>query len=249
MMRLNTLFVIWGVLFFATVAMAEESMKLIGGGAVISSSPYRGIGAKITPLPLIRYDYKDFYIKGVEAGYRFFKTEDVTLSILGSPRFMGYHSSDSDALQGMENRNNSFDAGVSGDYKLPKCGGIAMGASILTDVAGVHDGQVMTLSLSKKFSIKHFKLTPSLGARLQTSSLVDYYYGVRASEVAADRPEYKPGTAVNYFGDMMFNFGIHPKWIVITKVGVEFLDHEITRSPIVNKDYLVTGIIGVTRRF
>ena len=241
--------IILGVLFYAGVAAAEESMKLIGAGAVISSSPYRGVGNKTTPLPLIRWDYKNFYIRGVEFGYSFFKTEDVTLNILASPRFMGYHSSESDALQGMANRENSFDVGVSGRYKLPGWGGPEVGVKILTDVGGVCNGQVATLFLTKKFSGHYFELTPSLGARVQTSSMVNYYYGVRPSEVAADRPEYKPGTAVNYFGDVMFNVGIHPNWIVISKVGVEFLDREITKSPIVNKDYLVMGVIGVTRRF
>ncbi len=241
--------VILGLVFFVRVAAAEESMKLIGVGAVISDSPYKGVGTKTTPLPLIRWDYKNFYIKGVEVGYKFYETEDVALSVLASPRFMGYHSSESDALRGMENRENSFDAGVSGHYKLSGWGGPAVGVKIVTDVGGVCNGQVVTLSLSKKFSGKYFELTPSVGARLQTASMVDYYYGVRASEAAVDRPEYKPGMAVNYFGDVMFNFAIHPKWIVVTKVGVEFLDREITKSPIVNKDYLVMGVVGLTRRF
>ena len=46
--------VILGLVFFVRVAAAEESMKLIGVGAVISDSPYKGVGTKTTPLPLIR---------------------------------------------------------------------------------------------------------------------------------------------------------------------------------------------------
>ena len=47
----------------------------------------------------------------------------------------------------------------------------------------------------------------------------------------------------------MFNFGIHKNWIVMTRVGVEFPGSGIRKSPIVGQDVLVTGLVGVARRF
>ena len=79
--------------------------------------------------------------------------------------------------------------------------------------------------------------------------MVNYYYGVEASEARAGRPEYEPGQAVNYFGKVLFNFGISQNWIVVTMASVEFLDSSIQKSPIVDKDHLLTGAIGLTRRF
>lgn len=248
-MRPKSLLIALVLVFSSAHAWSAESLRLVGGGAIIAASPYRGVGVKTTALPLIRWDYKNFYIKGAELGYSFYKTEDVTVGIFGSPRFMGYHSGDSGALTGMDDRENSFDMGLAADYKFSGWGRPTIGVRIVSDAGGVSEGQAATLSFSKKFSSKYFEVTPSLGARLQSASMVDYYYGVTAREAAADRPEYEPGAAVNYFTDVMFNFGIHPRWIVITKVGVEFLDREITRSPIVGRDYLVTGIVGLTRRF
>jgi MipA family protein len=149
----------------------------------------------------------------------------------------------------MEDRRMSFDAGLKAELKLPLGEDVMLWARVVTDAASRHDGQEAELSVSKKFRSKYFRLTPSVGARFQSSRLVDYYYGVRASEVRAGRPEYEPGQAVNYFGEVLFSFGISQNWIVVTKAGVEFLDSEIRKSPIVDKDYLLTGIVGLTRRF
>lgn len=230
-------------------AVAGEPMRLAGVGTVMASSPYRGVDSKARVLPFVRWTHKNFYIKGVEFGCNLYKTEEARLSAMVLPRFMGYHSSDSEALRGMDNRRNSVDAGLAWSHKIPGIDGGSADVRLVADIGGVHDGQEATVSIAKKIPGTYCELTPSLGARMQTRRMTNYYYGIRDGEAMAGRAAYRPGTAVNYFGDVMFNFGIHPKWIVITKVGVEFLDREITKSPIVNKDFLVTGVIGLTRKF
>jgi hypothetical protein len=37
-----------------------DDFKLLGVGAVISASPYRGVGRKIQPVPVAVWDYKEF---------------------------------------------------------------------------------------------------------------------------------------------------------------------------------------------
>ena len=238
-----------GIMAAPITANAEEVFKVLGIGAISHTSPYRGVGTKTLAIPIMAWHYKDFYVKGVEAGYHFYKNEELTLSILGAPRFMGYSSQDSTALDGMEDRRMSIDAGLKADFKLPLGEDAVLGVKVVTDAASRHDGQEAELSVSKKFRSKYFRLTPSLGARFQSNRMVDYYYGVKASEARVSRPEYEPGQAVNYFGEVLFNFGISQDWIVITKAGVEFLDSEIQKSPIVDKNYLLTGVVGLTRRF
>jgi outer membrane protein len=230
-------------------AATGDDFKLLGVGAVISASPYRGVGRKIQPVPVAVWDYKKFYIKGVESGYRFYSGDMVTMSVMAAPRFMGYHSSDSDALAGMDNRKMSMDAGLRADVVLPIGEDVALSLKLVNDVLSIHDGCEASLALSKKFGSKFFQLTPSAGVRLQSSRMVDYYYGVIPAEATAYRQAYDPGHAINYFGDAMFSFGINKNWIVMTMLGVEFLDSGIRKSPIVGRDVLVSGVVGVTRRF
>jgi outer membrane protein len=250
-MKLRIVFTFfWVVLAVASANVATgEDFKLLGVGAVISTSPYRGVGQTVQPVPVVVWNYKNFYIKGVEVGYHFYSNDTITASIMTAPRFMGYHSSDSDTLSGMDNRTMSLDAGVRADISLPIGEDVRLSVKLVNDVLFRYDGREAGLALSKQFKSKYFQLTPSVGARLQSSQMVDYYYGVTSAEATANRPAYDPGHAINYFGDVMFNFGIHKNWIVMTKLGVEFLDSEIRKSPIVGRDVLVTGVVGVTRRF
>jgi outer membrane protein len=243
---------VFTVVFLAAVAgnagADEKELALIGAGGIISTSPYRGVDHQTMLIPILRWDYKDFYVNGIEAGYRFFKADPVRLSVLVAPRFMGYHSSDSDALAGMEDRDRSLDAGIRADIALP-WEGVSLGAKVSNDVLSRNDGREMELSLSWRMAGRIWRLIPSAGVRVQSSRMVDYYYGIRSDEVRSDRPAYDPGTAVNYFAHTIFSFGISQNWSVVTRVGVEVLSPQVTKSPIVNKDYLMTGLIGLARRF
>jgi outer membrane protein len=239
----------FGILTMPISANAEEDLKLLGMGVITSTSPYRGVGIKTFAIPIMSWDYKSFYVKGVEVGYRFFENETLTLSIIGAPRFMGYSSDDSTDLNGMADRRMSVDVGLKAGFKLPLGENVVLGVKVLTDAASRHDGQDAEISVSKLFRSEYFRFTPSVGARYQSSRMVDYYYGVEANEVRAGRPEYEPGQAMNYFGKVLFSFGVSRNWIVVTMASVEFLGSDIKKSPIVDEDHLLTGVVGLTRRF
>jgi outer membrane protein len=141
-----------------------------------------------------------------------------------------------------------MDAGVKAEVPLP-WRGTSLSAKIVNDALSRHDGQVAEMSLSKELAGSIWRLMPSAGARIQSGRMTNYYYGVRPDEARADRSEYGPGATVNYFADAMFIFGAPKGWIVITRGGVEFLADEIHKSPIVKKDVLFNGVVGLARKF
>ncbi len=230
-------------------ASAEEDFKLLGGGVVVSTSPYRDVHNDVQVVPIAVWDYKNFYIKGIEAGYHFYSKGDLQLSVFGAPRFMGYHSSDSEALQGMDNRKASADVGLGLKYAIPFDKEVSVNASVTTDAGSRSDGEQAELSVSRDFESKYFRLTPTVGVNFESSKMVAYYYGVRPSEAVTGRPEYEPGYAVNYFGNVVLDFGISKNWIVVTMAGVDFLGSAIMKSPIVDRDEIFTGFVGLARRF
>lgn len=225
---------------------SDDSFRLIGVGMTMSQSPYHGVDIETRAVPVIVWDHEKFFIKGVKAGYTVLESGDFKLNAVASPRFMGYHSSDSAALAGMEDREMSFDAGLEAKYSFNK---IDLSAQLVNDVLSRHDGREGELAVSRKFASRIWQWTPAAGLRVQSSELTDYYFGVEDSEVISGRPAYSPGTAVNYFANSMFNFGIHKNWIVLTQVGIEFLDNDTANSPIVERDIVVGGVLGLTRRF
>jgi outer membrane protein len=229
-------------------ASGKEVLNLAGVGAIISTSPYDGVKTKTMALPFFSGEYKDFYIQGIEAGYRFFKNEDWTLSAVISPRFMGYSSEDSAALRGMEDRKRSLDAGFKADYALP-WNGLVVGGKVLADTLSRSDGIAYELSLRRPVQGSIFRLVPSVGMRYQTRSMVDYYYGVRDGEALAGRSVYAPHGEVNPFVDVIFSCGISKDLVIVMMLGIESLGSEIRKSPIVDESYVLSAGAGLTYRF
>ena len=232
----------------AFAASGDEVLNLAGAGVIMAQSPYDGAKTKTTAMPFLLGEYKNFYIQGVEVGYHFFKNDNWTLSTVVSPRFMGYSSEDSSVLNGMEDRQRSLDAGLKADYKLP-WHRVVLTGKVLADTLSRSNGMDYELAFYRAVKGEIFLLVPSAGVRYQSKSLVDYYYGVRESEARFDRPAYAPDGSVNPFAQVMFTSGISKKIIVVTRLGIESLGREIRKSPIVDKSYLLTGVVGLTYRF
>jgi outer membrane protein len=229
-------------------ASGQEVLNLAGVGAVVSTSPYDGVKNRAMALPFLSGEYKDFYLQGVEAGYRFYKKDAWTWSAIVTPRFMGYKSDDSVALNGMEDRQRSMDAGLKVDYVLPWYQ-LTLSGKVLTDVLSRSHGTAYGLFVHRAVKGDIFRLLLSAGVRYQDKSLVDYYYGVRNNEVRADRPAYAPRGDVDPFADAVFTFGISKRLIVVTMLGVEFLGSETRKSPIVDENYVLSAAAGLTYRF
>ncbi|MBF0620019.1 MAG: MipA/OmpV family protein [Candidatus Omnitrophica bacterium] len=226
----------------------ESSPKLLGIGAVVMTRPYVGVGATTMPIPLVAWDYKGFYIRGIEAGYTFYDHGGLKLSAVTSPRMMGYSSEDSSALNGMEDRRKSLDAGVRLEQELP-VKGLSFNAKILNDTLSRYDGREGEVSLEQFLKGEYFRLRLSGGIKIQSSQLADYYYGVQSNEVRADRPAYMPGHAVNPFIGVMLSSGLSKEWPVILRAGIDFLDPAIHKSPIVEDSYTLSAMLGVAKRF
>jgi outer membrane protein len=227
----------------------EESFRLIGAGALVSQSPYRGVDNKVSPLFSVVWDKGPFYVRGIEAGYKFYNEAPLTAKVIIAPRLMGYRASYSDALSGMDDRLWSVDGGIGVDWALPYGKDMTLSFKAVNDLLSRHDGRAGEATLSKKFKHRYLEVIPSLGVRVLSSELTDYYYGVEPSETRADRSAYHPGHAVNYVGGIMLNSGFSRDWIVITRFGVEALDAKIRKSPLVDENLLLSAMLGLTRRF
>ncbi len=238
----------FGVLI-SSVALAEDRPTVLGAGVAVITSPYKGADGRTMALPFLSCEYKGFYLLGIEAGYRFHDKDGIVLSVFGQPRFMGYHSSDSDALAGMEDRRESFDLGLKAEYALPFSTGWAVEGKIIQDALSRYDGREAAVMLRKVFTQEHFRLTLSGGVKGQSRQLTGYYYGVTAAEVRTDRPAYRPGAALNPTAGVVVMSGLSQDWPVVLRLGVDRLDTNIRKSPLAGRDYVLTAALGVTRRF
>lgn len=230
---------------FDKIGKRFDAGSLVGMGVMIAESPYKGVSTDAQVLPIFMVKKSKFFIDRTTLGYKVINTDDgYSVAIIGAPRFAGYHSSDSSDLAGMDDRERSFDGGLEAKWKTDLC---TVSAKVLTDLLSKHDGQEISLSISKSL-FKGF-LKPRLSASWLSQDYVDYYYGVKSTETTAARSAYNGQSTVNYNVGVMLALPLGKKWALIADVNYQFLGSQIEDSPIVNESSLMRYAAGLVYRF
>ena len=115
---------------------------------------------------------------------------------------------------------------------------------ITNDILGKHDGHILSLSYGKTFRRKNLTLTPSVGLKWQSENFVNYYYGVRSKESRSSRPTYHPSDALNPFMSLRLTYKLNEKWNIFSSFRYQWLDNEISNSPIVDQSYQTSLMFG-----
>jgi len=237
---------------FAVSALAQDENDgyraafSAGPGVVISDKPYKGMGTETHVFPFIMYQGRSVYLRGPNLGYTLYDTDKLTVDALASWRFDGYDEDDSSDLIGMDDRDMTAELGASISYK--DCFGVTR-LSFLNDILGKHDGQVLRLSYGKTFRNKNITFTPSAGLTWQSENFVNYYYGVRSKESRPSRPTYHPSSALNPFMSLQLTYKINERWNLFSSFQYQWLDNEISDSPIVDQSYKTSLMFGLMYAF
>jgi outer membrane protein len=224
----------------------------LGLGAMTSQSPYAGMDRETEVLPLLHYENEYISIMGPELGIKLpgielSDSQELNFSIIAKYDGSGYKASDAKILNGMSRRKGGFWAGGKVEWESDL---VDVSAEWLTDASGNSKGQIFSLGVEKTWHFgDHVMLTPRLGASWQDKKYVDYYFGVRNSEVRIDRAAYvgKSGvtTEVGVRGMYMFD-KTHSMFM---DVGVSSLAKEIKDSPLVDRSTENSVFIGYLYSF
>lgn len=228
----------------------SESSFSAGVGMLITDKPHKGGDTEILPIPLIFYRLDRLVISGLQFSYYFIYEDGVALSLIGAPRFEGYDDDESRTLNGMHDRDGTYELGLelSKSYDWG-----TLSAMVLTDVLGEHNGHEVQLKYKRKYddilNIPSLDFTPSIGVNWRSKQLNDYYYGVEGTEATVVRPEYHADSTVGMLAGLRLDYPVDEQWSLFSSVNVEWLGSEITESPIVNEHTMLSFIIGAMYRF
>ncbi len=236
-----------------TIPMGEQPQQVfkLGAGFVTLWKPYKGVDAEHIPFPLVHYQYQKLTIFGPTASYSFF-SEDNQWALQGLARIRneGYDDDDSFYLNGMSDRDPTIELGARFMYNLDFA---VMCLDFTHDVLDEHRGYEFKFSLRKPFqnvfNIESLDLTPIAGINWRSKQLNDYYYGVKASEAIAGRPAYDVGGSIGYITGLQLDYQLTEKWTLLSLVNIEWLDSEISDSPIVEDDYSIAFVLGAMYEF
>lgn len=238
------------ILIFSTVFAEKEKQKItIGMGSYIQTQPYKDVAPIIVPSPVIFFDNGIVYARWTRFGLYFLgeKNDDFSwgFSLTVQPRPNNYKASDSDALLGMEDKKSSFEAGLAFSIKVDK---VYFEVMALTDILDRYDSWIVKSELGSEFKLGDFSFYPSAIVIYQSSRFINYYYGVKKSE-ATIRPEYHAGNGLQLGVQTYIEYPFTKKLSAFVNLRVDKLPQEASNSPIINDNYLYSGLASLIYTF
>lgn len=206
----------------------------VGLAMAYSNEPYRGVGSKTQPFPILLYRGKRFAALGPFMSYQLFGLgQPWAVKAVLSPAFDGYDSDDSDFLEGMDDRDKTVEGGIEVEYDTDIA---EFGVTFKHDLLSEHDGYQVDLSVRKPIFLGRYLIAPSVSYNYWSDDRSDYYFGVRAAEATAARPAYELDGTHNFEAGLLATTNLTRKVFAIAGASYTFYDDDIQDSPIVSKD-------------
>jgi outer membrane protein len=234
-----------GAVVPATAQDAPEGWS-VGIGALSTSSPYVGEDVQTRVLPSLTYRNGPFSIGATGLSYSVLDQGNARFDLVLAPRFSTLDDPDSPALDGID-RDFTLDAGLRYTLSLPS--GTGLRASLLQEITGEHEGQEFDLRATQSLGSFGVPVSFYAGASWRSAGLSDYLYGVFPSEAAPGRPAYSTGDTITPYIGVSGFIPLSENWAVIGRMQADFLGGDITDSPIVEDDTVISATVGVGFRF
>lgn len=243
--------VLLAAVLLCTAVHAEGIYYTVGAVAAVEDMVYIDMkdDRELQGAPFVAFDSDHlFFTMGVLGAHVYQRETDSVALALDSYVTMGdgYRRSDSPRFRGMARRHEHVDIGVALELSW------ALGHSLLSvqqDVSGRSKGLLASYTHSLPWPVGQVVVAPTLRLDLMTARHVEYYYGVRPEEVLPDRAAYRGRQALNISGGYLLSWMLTPEWMLYQGVEYTWLDDAIEDSPLVARDHLVSGMLGVTYSF
>jgi outer membrane scaffolding protein for murein synthesis (MipA/OmpV family) len=219
----------------------------LGVGVGVQRQPYAGIDSKTRALPLIFFENRYVRVLGLGADIKLPPAGPVSFALRVRYSGQGYDQSDAPILNGMDERKGALLAGGAALWRTGPYGIVS--AELLSDVSGRSHGTQAKLGYDMPFRLGAFTLTPNVGAVLLDRKTVDYYYGVKSTEVRVGRPQYDGRRTVNTELGVRTGYALTTNQIVTLDLGATFFGSAIKDSPLVDRSNQTSLRLGYLYRF
>lgn len=230
-----------------TAMPRQKNMYGLGVGMIPKASGSKDFRALV--LPVINANYGDrFYVNGLQAGVWLLDSEDkrVRLGLSADARF-GWDADDSRQTRGMNDRDFSVDIGPILRWQT-SIGTI--NAQWGFDAGNASNGQNVQLQFIRSlYRSQRLRLNGLVGVQWNNKKFNDYYFGVDADEVRADRPAYQAGAGTQYQLGLSGVYSVNENQAVFFGAIVNRLGSEQADSPFVETRTQPMAFLGYSLGF
>lgn len=233
------------LLLFSAKGHAE-----FGFSATTHSSHYKGKDGYLNLSP--QYRGEKVNLDESSLSYAIKDSDKYRVELLGQVEARGYDSDSSAEFKGMDDRDPSLGIGGRFSKKTPYG---ELSATVTRDISSTHNGEEIDLRFGPKPYETPWQGKRELdvgflaGVKWQSSDVIDYYYGVKPSEVTNTRSEYKGKTAITPYIGAKAEAVLSKHFTAHANVIYTDLPKEISDSPIVDGDNDVALTAGLTYWF
>ncbi|ASP39517.1 hypothetical protein CHH28_12905 [Bacterioplanes sanyensis] len=219
-------------LTIGSVSLPVHSEFRLGAGMANTSGEYKDSQGNVYALPVIQYQSELININIDRAEVYLPISQHSWLSALASLRLQTLNEDTSKATRGIEARKESLDAGV-GIHSFDDAIGY-LGLEWVHDISQQHKGHELSLIAAMPLEGPRLSITPSVFINQLSEELVDYYYGIRTSEVRSERPLYQGQATTNIGGSLDIHYRMTSRWRLQSETSITQLGSGISDSPIID---------------
>lgn len=219
----------------------------LGIGAVAVEKPYRDIKSETFALPVVTYENK--WIAAAIPTFDVKLYSGDALSLRLRARYAGgdgYEAGDSPYLAGMDERKASAWAGVAVLWKTEI---VNVSAEFLADALSESKGTRARLQVDRRFAAGKWGFTPRLAAEWVDDKYVNYYFGVRQSEVTGTRAFYEGKATTNIHGGVRVDYTPARHHTLFLDLNATRFGSTVKDSPLVDKPNQTSIGLGYVYRF
>lgn len=228
--------------------LGERGRLAVGLGLIARSSPYRDSdSAVLQPIPALYYLGNRVQIFGPRAQVGIVSSERLALAGTVQYQVGVYEEDDSPVLQGLGDRRDTMLAGLAFEAELPRRVELALGYD--HDALDRVGGGLGQAEISRTFPSGKFRFTPSFAVNWLSREVANDYFGVPAEKATDSRPAYRLSDTFSIEAGCGLFAEVTPNVQAILRVGAEWLDSDVTRSPIVEDDVVFKSFVSVARVF
>ncbi len=228
--------------------LGEGGSAGVGVGVIGRTSPYVDSRQDTYQvIPAITYFGERLQWFGPSLRYGVAGTGDVRLALSANYRIGSYEEDDADILAGLGDRDGTLMAGLSLQLDLPA--GFEVELSGQIDVLDRIGGGLATVKGSRGLQAGIVRLQPYVAATWLGEDLTNHDFGVPESAATLTRPAYDTGSSFSYDLGMDVFVELSERWLIIMTVAAEYLDDDVSDSPIVDDDRLFKGFAAINYVF
>jgi len=237
------------ILILSSLYAEDEKQKVtIGLGPFVQTQPYKNVDSKVLASPVIFYDNGIVYVRWSRAGLYFYgdKTDDFSygFSITVQPRVYGYESDD---IFGMDKREGTWEGGLAFSAKTDKA---YIEVMALTDILDRYESWILKTEIGYEAKLGDFSFFPSAIFVYQSSNFMNYYYGVKNTEVATSGfNEYRPSKGLQVGVQTYIKYPFTDNFATLINIRADRLANEAADSPLVDSNYIYSGLASLIYTF